>query len=132
MIFSSSTMPTEKLTRSYSSTGIEAGHLSGLAAHQGALGLAAALGDAGDDVGDAGGVVLAAGDVVQEEHGAAPPHTMSLTHMATQSMPTVSCFVHQEGQLQLGAHAVGAGDQHRLFILNQIGGEHTAEAAQSP
>ena len=24
--------------------------------------------------------------------GAAPPHTMSLTHMATQSMPTVSCL----------------------------------------
>ena len=52
--------------------GIEAGHLSGLAAHQGALGLAAALGDAGDDVRNAAGVVLAAGDVVQEEQGGGP------------------------------------------------------------
>ena len=40
-------------------------------------------------------------------------------------------LVHQEGQLQLGAHTVGAGDQHRLFHAGQIGGKHTAEAAQS-
>ena len=33
--------------------GIDAGVLGGLAAHQGAAGLAAALGDAGDDAGDA-------------------------------------------------------------------------------
>ncbi len=61
--------------------GVEAGHLGGLTAHQGALGLTAALGDAGDDVRDAGGVVLAAGDVVQEEHGSgAPAHDVVDAH----------------------------------------------------
>ena len=111
--------------------GIEAGHLGGLAAHQGALGLAAALGDAGDDVSDAGGVVLAAGDIVQEEHGGgAAAHNVVDAHGHTVDAHGV-VLVHQEGQLQLGAHTVGAGDQHRLFHAGQIGGKHTAEAAQS-
>ena len=34
--------------------------------------------------------------------------TTSLTHMATQSMPTVSCLSIRNANLQLGAHAVGA------------------------
>ena len=46
---------------------VEAGHFGGFAAHQRAAGLHAALAHALDDVGDALGHVLAAGDVVEEE-----------------------------------------------------------------
>ena len=76
-------------------------------------------------------MVLAAGDVVQEEHGGgAAAHDVVDTHSHAVDAHGV-VLVHQEGQLQLGANAVGAGDQHRLFHAGQIGGEHTAEAAQS-
>ena len=40
-------------------------------------------------------------------------------------------LVHQEGQLQLGADAVGAGHQNGLLHTGHIGGKHAAEAAQS-
>ena len=50
---------------SYAAAGVEAGHFRCLPPHQGALGLTAALGDARHDLGDAAGVVFAAGDVVK-------------------------------------------------------------------
>ena len=93
--------------------GHEAGVLGGLPADQGAARLAAALGDAGDDVGDAAGVVFAAGDVVQEKEGggAAADDIVDAHGHAVDADGVV--LVHELGQAQLGAHAVGAGDQHR-------------------
>ena len=38
-------------------------------------------------------------------------------------------FIHQEGDFQLGADAVGAGDQHRLLDAGEVKGDHPAEAA---
>ena len=110
--------------------GIETGHLGGLAAYQGAASLAAALGDAGDDVSDAGGGVLAAGDVVQEEqgHSAAADDVIDTHGHAVDAHGVV--LVHEERQLQLGAHAVGAGHQHGLLHAVQVGGKHAAKAAQ--
>ena len=104
--------------------------LGGLAAHQGALGLAAALGDAGDDLRDAHRVIFAAGDVVQEEEGgsAAADDVVDAHGHAVDADGVM--LVHQQSQAQLGAHAVGAGDQDGLFHTRQLGGEHAAEAAQ--
>ncbi len=39
-------------------------------------------------------------------------------------------LIHEKGDFQLGAHAVGTGDQDGLLHANQIGGEQAAEAAQ--
>ena len=50
--------------------------------------------------------------------------------MATQSMPMVSCLSMQQGDLQLGAHAVGAGDQHGMLDTGTIQLKQAAEAAQ--
>ena len=36
--------------------------------------------------------------------------------MATRSMPTVSCLFSHERELELGAHAVGAGHQERILV----------------
>ena len=40
-------------------------------------------------------------------------------------------LVQQLGQTDLGAHAVSAGDQHRLLDPRQVGGEQAAEAADA-
>ena len=39
--------------------------------------------------------------------------------------------VQQLGQTDLGAHAVSAGDQHRLLDPRQVGGKEAAEAADA-
>jgi hypothetical protein len=55
---------------------------------------------------------------------------MSLTLIATRSWPTVSWRFELEGQLELGADAVGAGHQHRLAeFLRHF--EQRAEAADA-
>ncbi len=41
-------------------------------------------------------------------------------------------LVHQEGQLQLGAHTVGAGDQNRALHVLHIWLKQAAKAAQAP
>ena len=51
--------------------------------------------------------------------------------MATQSMPMVSCLFISWATTQLGAHAVGAGDQHRLLVTEGSEIEQAAEAADA-
>ena len=109
---------------------IEAGHLSGLTAHQGTSRLAAALHHAGDDGLNAAGHVLPHRQIVQEKEGTRPgTDNIVDTHgHAVDAYGVV--LVCEEGDLQLGAHAVGAGDQHGLFHTGYVGGEQAAEAAQ--
>ena len=104
--------------------------LSGLTADEGSAGLNTALSHAADDLSDLLGDVLAAGDVVQEEQGlgAAADDIVDAHGNAVDAHGVV--LVHQEGQLQLGAHAVGAGDQHGVLDAGQIGGKQAAESAQ--
>ena len=57
---------------------------------------------------------------------------MSLTHIATQSMPTVSWRPVSKGDLELGADAVGARDQHRrAHLARAVKSDERAEAADS-
>ena len=71
---------------------IHARHFGSFTADQGTAGLFAAGADAGDH-GSGSVHVQFAGGIVVEEEGASAPCTMrSLTHMATKSIPTVSCF----------------------------------------
>ena len=44
-------------------------------------------------------------------------------------MPTGVVLVHEEGQLQLGAHPVGAGDQNGVGDPRQVQFKQPAEAA---
>ena len=69
-----------------------AGMLGHLAADKRAARLTAAFRDAAHNLGDMLLLQLANGDVVQEEQGSAPHARMSFTHIATRSMPTVSCL----------------------------------------
>ena len=110
--------------------GVEAGHLGGLAADEGAAGLAAALGDAGDDGLDAAGHILSHSHVVQEKQGrgTGADNVVDAHGHAVDANGVV--LIHEKGDFQLGAHAVGTGDQDGLLHARHIGGEQAAEAAQ--
>src|SRR5690606_36124366 len=108
---------------------VHVGHLGGLAADQGAAGLLAAAGDAADH-GDRGvHVQLAGGEVVEEEQrlGALDQDVVDAHGDQVDADGVVAAQL--LGQLELGAHAVGAGDQDRLAVLaGQV--EQGAEPAQ--
>ena len=110
---------------------IETGHLGSLAADEGAFGLAAAISDAGNDLFDAAGDVLAAGDVVQEKQGlcAAADNVIDAHGYAVDAHRVM--LVQQKGDLQLGAYAIGAGDQNGAGHTGQIGGELAAEVTDA-
>ncbi len=94
--------------------GVEAGHLGGLPADEGAAGLDAALRHPGDDGGHPLRFVFAHRDIIQEEEGLGPAadDVVDAHGHAVDAHGVV--FIQQEGQLQLGAHPVGAAYQHRL------------------
>ena len=109
--------------------GHHAGVLGGLAANQGGAGLNAALCHTGHNLGNLFGDVLAAGNVVQEEQG---PGTAA-DNVVDAHGNTVDAngvvLVQQLGDSQLGAYAVGAGDQHRLLHACNGQTKAAAEAA---
>ena len=105
--------------------------LGGLAAEQDALGAHAALVDAGDDVGDLLGHDLADDEVVEEEerHGAAGGDVVD-AHRDEVDADGVEP-AHAARDLDLGAHAVGAGHEHRVLEARQAhGAAEPAEAAE--
>ena len=112
--------------------GIKAGHFRCLAADQGSAGLIAAVTDALDDLGDLFGIILAAGNVIQEKEGlaAGAGHVVDAhgdTVNADRIMP-----VHQESQLELGPDTVGARQQDRvLHVLYGCQGKCSRKAAQA-
>ena len=107
------------------------GVLGGLAAEEDALGAHAALVHAGDDVGDLLGHDLADHEVVEEEQrdGAAggdvvDAHRDEVDADGGESADTA-------GDLDLGAHAVGAGHQYGVLEARQAhGAAEPAEAAE--
>ena len=104
--------------------------LGRLAAHQRAVGLHAALGHALDDLGDLLRDVAAAGDVVQEHQRlcTGADDVVDAHGHAVDADGVV--LVHDHGDLQLGAHAVGAGDQHRVLVAGAVQLKQAAKAAQ--
>ena len=103
--------------------------LSGLAANQRSAGLDTALCHAAHDLGDLFGDVLAAGDVVQEEKGlgAAADNVVNAHGNGVDANGVM--LVHENGQLDLGAAAVGAGNENGLFHTGDGQTKATAEAA---
>ena len=110
---------------------IHARHLGGLAADQTGTGLHAAVGHAGDDLLEQSRIVLAAGDVIQEEQrlGALGGDIVDAHGHAVDADGVV--LVGHLGHDQLGADAVGAGNQHRLLVTEGSEIEQSAEAADA-
>ena len=107
---------------------VEAGHLGGLPSDQGALRLHAPLRHAGDYGGDPLRHVFTKRDIVQKEEG--PRSGADYVVDAHGNAVDTHCVVTvgKEGELQLGAHSVGRGDQHRTLHAAQVRGKQAAEA----
>ena len=105
--------------------------LGGFSADESAAGLDAALGNPRHDLGDLLRVILSAGDVIQEEQrlGAAAHHVVDAHGHRVDTDGVV--LVQEHGDFQLGANAVGAGNQHRLLHAGQIGSEQASEPADA-
>ena len=96
---------------------IHAGHFGRFAADQGTAGHFATFGDALDDVRGDLLVELAASEIVEEEErlGALHQHVVHAHRDEVDADGAVA--MEGEGELQLRAHAVGAGDKHGLLVF---------------
>ena len=110
--------------------GIHARHLGGLAADQGAAGLFAAVGDAGDDGARGRHVELAGGEVVEEEQRLGALHHQVVDAHRDQVDADAVMLAGLDRDLQLGADAVGGGDQKGVAVAGGLEVEEGAEAAQ--
>ena len=97
----------------------------------GIFGLHASVGHAGDDLFEQRRIVLAAGDVVEEEQrlGALGGDIVDAHGHAVDADGVV--LVGQLGDHELGAHAVGAGDENRRLVAQGGQIEQAAEAADA-
>ena len=110
---------------------VHARHFGGFAADQRGTGLYTAVGHTGHDLLKQCRVVLAAGDVVKEEQrlGALGGDVVDAHGHAVDADGVV--LVGQLGDHELGAHAVGAGDEDRLLVAQGGQIEQAAEAADA-
>ena len=105
--------------------------LGSLAAYQRAVGLHAALSHALDDLCDLLGNVAAAGDVIQEYQRLCTGAD-DIVHAHSHAVDADGIvLVHDHGNFQLGAHAVGAGDQHRVLVAGAVQLKQATKAAQT-
>ena len=109
---------------------VHAGHFRGFAADQGAAGLLAAFGDAADDVGGDGLVQFAAGEVIEEEERFGALHEDVVHAHRHQIDADGAVPAEHEGELELGAYAIGSGHQDRLLVLRGDRAQR-AEAAKA-
>ena len=108
-----------------------AGVLGRLAAEQRALGAHAAFVHPGDDLGDLLGDDLADHQVVEEEERDRPAGGDVVDAHCDEVDADGVEAAHAPGDLDLGAHAVGAGDEHRVLEARQAHGPaEPAEAAE--
>ena len=111
-----STTPTQKPGQVIVRAVIHAGHLGRLTADQRATGLHAALGDAGNDRGGHVHRQLSGGVVIKEEQRLRALHGHVVDAHGDEVDADAVMAAGVDGQPQLRAHAVGAGDQHRFPV----------------
>ena len=109
--------------------GIEAGHLSGLAANEGAAVVLAGVGETFDHFFGDALLEFANSEVVHEKHGRGALHSDVINAMINQVGADSVVHVHFKGELQLGAHAIHAGNQNRIEILGLVHRKQPAVAA---
>ncbi len=108
---------------------VEAGHLGGLAADEGATGQLAAAGQAGEDLLEAGGLQLGGADVIEEEEGLGADDGDVVDAVVDEVFADGVVAVGHFGDLQFGADAVDAADQNGVLEFLELGLEEAAEAA---
>ena len=108
---------------------VEAGHLGGLAADQRAVGLPAARRNAGDHGRTVLRIELAAGEVVEEEQRLGALHHEVVDRHGDEIDADGAVVAGVDRDLDLGADAVGRGDQDRVAESGALEVEQPAEAA---
>ncbi len=109
---------------------VHARHFSGFATHQRATGQFAAGADAGDDLSGGVDVQFAGGVVIEEEQRLCTADHQVIDAHGDQVDADGVVLVQVQRQTQLGAHAVGAGNQNRLLVAGRDFAEG-AEASQA-
>jgi hypothetical protein len=108
---------------------IEAGHLGGFAADEGAMVLGAGLGEAAEDVFEDAGLEFAGAEVIEEEERFRAEHGDVVNAMVHEVRTDSVVLVHREGDLELRAHAIHAADEDRFAIFLEVELEEATEAA---
>src|SRR3990170_4869804 len=108
---------------------VEAGHLRGFATDQRATGFPATLGNARDDAGRGFGIELAAGEIIQKEQRLRTLDHEVVDRHRHQIDADAAVQAGLDGDLDLGANAVGRGDQNRVLEPGRLEVEQTAESA---
>ena len=110
----------------------DAGVLGHLAAHKRATRKLAAVGHALDDLGHVLGLDMANGDVIEEEQRLGAGGEDVVHAHGDEILADRLVTVEDLSEHELGAHAVGAGDEDRvLHVLERGGGEQAAEATDA-
>ena len=110
--------------------GVHARHLGGLAADEGAAGVAAALGDAGDDGRAGGDLELAAGEIVEEEERLGPLHDQVVHAHRDEIDADAVMLVGGDRELQFRADPVGGRHQDGIAVSGRFRIEEGPEAAE--
>ena len=110
--------------------GVHARHLRRFAADQGAARLTATFRDSGDDGGGRLHVELAGGEIVQEHQGLGALREKVVDAHGDKVDADRVVDAGLDGDLQLGADAVGRGDQQRIGIARGAQVEERPKAAQ--
>ena len=111
------------------SIGIEAGHLCGFAADEGAAVSATGLGDATDDCFDDVVFKAASGEIIEEKERGGTLDGDVVDAVVDEVGTDGVVDAELEGDLELGADAVGGRDEHGVRELVEIECEEAAEAA---
>ena len=109
---------------------VHAGHFRRLAADQRAAGHAAAFGDAGNDPLGNARIELAGGEIIKEEQGLGTLNDEIVDAHGDQIDADGVMPVMVDGELDLGADAVVAGDQQRVLVAGGLQIEERAETAE--
>ncbi len=109
--------------------GVEAGHLCGFAADEGAAVGAAGFAETLDYGFDGGAVELAGGEIVEEEERAGALDGDVVDAVVDEVLADGVVDVELEGDFEFGANAIHRRDQDGVGVLFEVEGEEAAEAA---
>ena len=108
---------------------IEPGHLRGLPANQRATVLRAGFHEAFDDLSKDARLQSARPEVIEKEERLRAQHRNVVHTMIDEVLADGVVPIHRESDLQFGADAIDARNEHRLPVFLRVEREQTAEAA---
>lgn len=110
---------------------VEVGHDRGFTAEEAAIGLNATVGDTANDGFEEGRVVAGHGDIVEEEEGFGAGAEDIIDAHGDEIDPNRGVISSQLGDFELGADAIGTGNEERFFVVSGKEGASEIEGIQA-